>query len=92
MNNEICAKVVGNKIVIELPIDILVESQKLRPEFPYDILDVNEMAQYIAEYITDFGGDEETGSTELDLLIDKLFDDAYEWGEDWLESSDFEVD
>jgi hypothetical protein len=93
MDEEICAKIEGNKIIIEIPIDTLVFAQEHRPDLNFKILDKNEMANYVADYIFDFDdGVTSEGETLFTKLMDGLILDAYSFGEDWLESSDFEVD
>ncbi len=42
------------------------------------------MAAYVAGNILDSGDDQETGNSALFKLIDELFVEAYENGEDWL--------
>lgn len=66
---------------------MLVRAQENR-ENPYSITDVNEMAEYVVEIITGFGEDSETGITALEELLDRLFDDAYENTEEWIQDQD----
>lgn len=49
------------------------------------------MREYAAKNILEYGGDSETGLTAFHMLVDGLFDDAYENGEEWLESDEEEA-
>jgi len=76
------------KITIELPLDILVNSQKYRDDVCYEIYDSKKMAEWFSERIlthTRIIGLEETGGSDFTFLIDELFDKAYENGATWLE-------
>jgi hypothetical protein len=77
------AKLEGDRVIIELPLSLLVFAQEHR-EDSIIVTDEKKMGRYVAENILDFGGDTEIGATEFELLIDKLFTDALENGEDWL--------
>ena len=81
------ARVEGDKVIIELPIDFLTITQKYRSDSPYEVIDETAMADYVAENILIYD-EEEDGTTAFHKLIDGLFDEAYEMGEDWLEEID----
>jgi hypothetical protein len=83
--NEINARVEKDKVVIEIPLDILVFSQENRPDDPFKISRQKEMAEYVAQNIINFDEDQETGDSRFHNLIDDLFVQAYEDAEDWLE-------
>lgn len=83
------AKIENGKVVIEIPVDFLVVTQEHRGDSPYKILDQKAMGEYVAKNILEYGGDSETGLTAFHMLIDGLFDEAYENGEEWLEMEEF---
>ena len=74
----------GNDLIIRLPLDLLVWSQKIREE-SMTITNKPKMAQYLIKYILEFGGDPEIGSTAFEDFIDSCFLDALENAEDWLQ-------
>lgn len=88
MNNDsqMTTRVENGKIIIEIPVDLLSFAEKNRPDSQYIVNDKNAMAEYVADNILDFGGDSETGITEFEMLLDKLFDEAYENAENWIEA------
>ena len=89
MNNEpkkdelMSAIIEGDSLVIRLPLDLLIWTQRQR-EDSIIVTDKQKMAQYLAEYILEFGGDSEIGSTAFEDLIDACFLDALENAENWL--------
>lgn len=74
----------SNEIIVKIPISLLVHSQKHR-ENGYKITDEKAMTSYVAENIVSFGEDSETGITVFEEMLDRLFDEAYENAEEWLE-------
>jgi hypothetical protein len=85
------ARVEGGKIIIELPIDFLTITQKYRSDLSYEVNDEISMANYVAENILTYD-EEEDGTTAFHKLVDGLFDEAYESGENWLDETDEEFD
>ena len=88
-----CAKVVDDKLIIEIPLDILEQSQKWRDSVTYNVVDRNAMASYFVDEViwhTRDIGDEEVGASVLTNLIDEIFDYAYECGETWLENLEYD--
>lgn len=83
------ARIENGKVIIEIPIDFLVVTQENRDDIPYKILDKKAMGDFVAENILEYGGDYETGLTAFHILVDGLFDEAFENGEDWLESEEY---
>lgn len=84
-NELMIARVADNKVVIELPIDLLVKAQLYRPESPYKITDEKAMAEYVTKNILDYDEDQDDGTTAFNRLIDELFDYAFENAEEWLQ-------
>ena len=87
------ARVEDDKLIIELPLDIMVQSQQWRDNVTYNILDKNKMGEYFKDEIVwhaDSVGDEEVGASVLTNLIDDIFDYAYECGETWLENPEYD--
>jgi hypothetical protein len=83
-----------NYIVIKIPIDLLVFAEKNR-EDSYNVTDKLEMAKYIAENIIEFShtvGQQEIGSSDFTDLLDRMFTDAYESAETWLDYSDIDLE
>jgi len=85
------ARVEGDKVIIELPIDFLTITQKYRSDLSYEVNDEISMANYVAENILTYD-EEEDGTTAFHKLVDGLFDEAYESGENWLDETDEEFD
>jgi hypothetical protein len=77
------ATIEGDDLVIRLPLDLLIWSQKQREE-SITVIDKQKMAEYLAN-ILEFGGDQEIGSTAFEDLIDACFMHALESAEDWLQ-------
>ena len=91
--NEMIAKIVENKIIIEIPLDLLVFAEENNPDVPFKITDKTDMGKWISENIIEYTnnvGQEETGATVFTDLLDGLFVKAYEDGEVWLEPIDWE--
>lgn len=91
--NDLCARMLGDKVIIELPLSILEQSQRLRDDVCYDILNKEDMGEYFANNIIWHSrdmGDQEIGASVLTHLIDDVFDHAYECGETWLENKNEE--
>jgi len=87
------AKIVDDKLIIEIPLDVLADSQKIRDDVTYNIIDKDAMGVYFADEIVwyaDSVGDQEVGASVLTNLIDKIFDYAYEYGETWLENPEYD--
>lgn len=82
---QLTAKVEDDKIVIEIPMALLVFAEKNRPDGPYTVTDEEAMAKYVADRILEFG-ENEAGDSAFHRLLDKLFDEAYENAEEWLET------
>lgn len=82
------ARIENGKVIIEIPFDFLVVTQENRDDMPYKIVDKKAMEGFVAKNILEYGGDSETGLTAFHMLVDGLFDEAFENGEDWLESEE----
>jgi hypothetical protein len=90
---QMTATIENNEVVIRLPFDLLAFAQKNRPEEPYHVTDKKAMGEYIANNILDYTknvGEQEMGNSVFTVLLDKLFSEAYEDGETWLDSVDWE--
>lgn len=76
-------------IIIKLPIDFLVFTQKNRPETPYVITNKEKMVEYFKKMFFEFyRGTRNEGETEFTSVIDSFFDEAIESGEPWLDTDD----
>ena len=77
-----------NKLIIEIELNELAKSQENVPgSWGYSITDVNDMAEYFCRILPDFTNDKgraEIGYSDFHKLIDDIFVDAFEFGEDWL--------
>lgn len=73
------------KLIIEIPASLMTFAQRERPDFPLAIHDEEKMGEWVAKYLLHFGGDSEQGVTEFELFLDKMFINAYEDGEMWLD-------
>jgi hypothetical protein len=92
---DICAEVLDEKLIIQIPLRILEQSQKFRDNEVYDILDRERMGIWFADNIIWHSRDvedQEVGASVLTNLIDDLFDHAYECGETWLENPEYPDD
>ena len=90
---EMTVKYNARNIIINIPVGMLVYSQQYRPEEPYRITNKKEMARYISENILEYCSDvgrSEIGETDFISLLDRLFTEAYESAENWIEQSDWE--
>ena len=79
---------VDGEIIVRIPVELIYFAETNRQDFNLVIKDKNKMAQYLAENILEWGGDQETGSTAFEDFLDNMFVDALESGEDWLECVD----
>jgi hypothetical protein len=87
------AKLTKNKIIIEIPLELLVFAEENNPDTPFKITNKTDMGKWISENIMEYTnsvGQEETGATVFTDLLDGLFGKAYEDGEVWLEPIDWE--
>lgn len=73
-----------NTIILRIPVDTLSYAMNHRQYYPLKIYNKTKMIKYVAEWLTEWGGDAETGSTEFEDFLDRMFSDAYESGEEWL--------
>lgn len=76
----------NDKIFIAIPKDLMIFAQGERPDFPLNVRDREKMSAWILRYLLHFGGDTETGVTEFEAFLDKMFIEAYENAEDWIEA------
>jgi hypothetical protein len=91
--NEMTVKYNSRNIIINIPVGMLVFSQNNRPEEPYRITNKRAMTKYIADNILEYCSDvgrSEIGETDFITLLDKLFTEAYESAENWIEEIDWE--
>jgi len=90
MNKGIQFKMKDNKFIMEIDFDTWISS--FREDCGYNIIDKNGMQQYIQKAIENGEIDsiyEDVGKEEIGLtmwmeILDKIIDDAYESGEEWL--------
>lgn len=90
MNKGIQFKMKDNKFIMEIDFDTWISS--FRKDCGYNIIDKNGMQQYIQKAIENGEIDsiyEDVGREEIGLtmwmeILDKIIDDAYESGEEWL--------
>jgi len=75
----------GKNIIVKIPIDTLYFAENNRQYAPLEIHNKTEMVEYVLENFLNWGGDQETGSCEFEDFLDKMFDDALESGEEWLD-------
>ena len=89
--NEIRSEIINDNIVIFIPTELLKFAEENR-ESPYVINDMELMAKYVVDHILEFSsrGNYDEGYSDFYLLLDGLFDDAYENGQLWLDLVDFE--
>jgi transaldolase len=84
------AEIIGDDLVITIPVDLLKHAFNNK-EDNYDqfsIKDKKAFAEYVAKNILDFGGDSETGLSEFEIMIDALFEEIVESGQDFIEELD----
>lgn len=72
-------------VFIVIPKDLVIFAQAERPDFPLKITDRDKMSEWMAKYLIHFGGDTESGVTEFEEFLDRMFIDAYENAEEWIE-------
>jgi hypothetical protein len=87
--DKITAKYENKNIVITIPADLLIFAQANRPDWQYTIFEnsVDDMGNWIANHLVEFDEDQDSGNSRLYQLLDDMFDDAYERGQDWLIAS-----
>ena len=73
------------EIVVHIPVDTLFYAMNHRQYYPLKIHSKKKMVDYIVEWLIEWGGDQEVGSTAFEDFLDKMFDDALESGEEWLD-------
>jgi hypothetical protein len=78
-------------ICINIPINTLIFAQENRPDILYKITDKNKMVEYFKDRFWEFGTDENRGS-HIEECIDNFFSDACEYGENWIEMIDGDVE
>jgi len=78
------AAIEGNDLIIRLPLDLLIWSQRQREESLH-VIDKADMARWLVENILEYGGDSEIGSTAIEDFLDAAFMDALESAEPWLQ-------
>jgi hypothetical protein len=82
--------VAGGEILIHIPIETLYYAENHRQYDPLKIHSKKKMVDYVIEWLTEFGGNCDTGSTEFEDFLDKMFDEALECGEEWLDMAEIE--
>lgn len=82
--------VVGGEILVHIPIETLFYAENNREYYPLKIHNKKKMAKYVAEMLIEWGGNADTGSTEFEDFLDKMFEDALENGEMWLDADEGE--
>lgn len=88
MNKLITTSIFQDNIVINIPVELLKFSQENREE-PYVITNENEMAKYVVDKIVDFRSrGNNTDYSDFELLLDNLFEDAFENCETWLDANE----
>ena len=80
----------GKSAFIELPLEILKFAQENHPTKPCKILDISKMGQWFAERILEHGADD-SSDAKFYQLIDDMFYDALESGEEWIDYVEPEV-
>jgi hypothetical protein len=78
--SKIIAKSVGDKIIIEMPIDTLVYACENCPDYDFMVNNKDDFAKYIVNQILEFDVNSGTGLTAFQTLLDSLFVDMYESG------------
>jgi len=82
--NKIYIEIDSEEICIKIPIDLLIFAQENNPNNPCKIKDKTQMAKHFQEYFLSFGEDEVKGSN-FEETLDKFFEDATEYGADWVD-------
>lgn len=77
----------NQKVVVELPMSLVAFAQENHPNFPLCITDIDAAGKFLAEHIQEFGEDPDTGDITFTLLIDEIFETAYEIGKEWIETN-----
>ena len=87
MNRSIKTYIDNDKLIIEVPIDLLVFAFENHPELAgvYSINDKKKFAKSAADYFLDGGGDSETGSTAFTDLLDGMFNMMIEDAEEFID-------
>jgi hypothetical protein len=88
--DKITAKYENKNIVLTIPSDLLIFAQANRPDWQYTVFEnsVDDMGEWVANNLVEFDEDQDSGNSRLYQLLDDMFDEAYEDGEDWLTSED----
>lgn len=73
------------KVVIELPMNLIAFAQENHSTFPLCIKDIDAAGEFLAKHIWKYGENLNTGDTTLSLLIDNIFEMAYAIGKEWIE-------
>ena len=81
----------GEEIKVHIPIDTLFYAMSHRQYYPLKIHDKQKMVEYVLEWLTEWGGDQEVGSTAFEDFLDRMFSDAFECGETWLDEDSEEI-
>jgi hypothetical protein len=87
--NQMKAERKDENVILTLPVELLVFAQKFRTDIGFKISDSKAAGEYIAKHIIEYD-EEEDGTTMLHRLLDGLFEEAYESGEEWLDEMDEE--
>jgi len=74
----------GTTVFIEIPLEILKFAQENNPTRSCKISDQQKMGRWFSENILEFGDDGERDPKFYEL-IDDMFDEAIESGENWIE-------
>lgn len=77
----------GGEILIHIPIETLFYAENHREYNPFEIKVKNKkaMVDYVVEWLAEWGGNQDTGSTEFEDFLDNMFEHAFEDGEEWIE-------
>lgn len=74
-----------NEVLVHVPVDTLFYAMNHRQFYPLKVHCKNKMTDYVLEWITEWGGDSEVGSTAFEDFLDRMFEHALESGEEWLD-------
>ena len=84
-NSVITAYVLEDKnIIINIPIDLLFYAENNREYDPLIVENKEKMAEWVTKNILEWGGNQNTGCTEFQVFLDRMFIEALEDGQDWL--------
>jgi hypothetical protein len=75
----------SNDIVVRIHVETLFYAMNHRMYNPLKIHNKGDMLNYVVEWLTEWGGDAEVGSTAFEDFLDRMFDDALGGGELWLD-------